>query len=145
MLNTKPKDMNAVMDKKNYLRLLIEKSNVIHTINTTLKTLLPEDIKPHCEAINVREDTLVLRLSNASWSVRLHYELPELLEKLQIHFSFLKQIKLQVYPAAKIKVEEEEIKTLKTISTKTAYLLKETAKHIGHTKLAEALERLADR
>jgi len=142
MLNTKPKVMNTVMDKKNYLRLLIEKSNVIHTINTILKTLLPEDIAPHCEAINVREDTLVLRLSNASWSVRLHYELPELLEKLQTQFKFLKQIKLQVYPVAKTKVEEE-IKTLKSISTETADLLKETAKHIGHQKLAEALERLA--
>ena len=142
MLNTKPKDMNAVMDKKNYLRVLIEKSKVIQALNTTLKTLLPEDIAPHCEAINVREDTLVLRLSNASWSVRLHYELPELLEKFQAHFNFLKQIKLQVYPAAKMKVKEE-IQTLKSISTETSDLLKETAKHIGHQKLSEALARLA--
>lgn len=49
------------------LQWLVRRAKAIHDIETNIFYVLPEQARPNCQLANVREQTLIMYASDASW------------------------------------------------------------------------------
>lgn len=75
-------------------------------LNRAVSALLPAPLRPWCRLANIRQNVIVLEISNASWLMQLRYEQHQLLSKLRAQIlPSLSAIDIRINPAMAIKQE----------------------------------------
>ncbi|NIG62617.1 MAG: DUF721 domain-containing protein [Serratia symbiotica] len=118
-------------------------------LNRAVKNLLPAQLHPWCRVANVRQGILVLEAANASWMMRLRYEQPILLSKLQAQIlPSLSSINIRINPGLMAN-GEHRIKNTQQAAPLRRHLSQESARAVmglaNHSpeKLRKILEQLA--
>ncbi|MGF1692828.1 DUF721 domain-containing protein [Photobacterium kagoshimensis] len=101
----------------------------------------------HCRVSNYRQQTLIIEVSSANWSMRLNFERNTLMNKLREQLlPQLKQIDIKVNPSLAADFERKQHKApdiiRKPITEKAAGYLLYTAQH-APDKVKARLERIA--
>lgn len=125
-------------------------------LNRTVKGLLPSPLHPWCRVANYRQSILVLEVANASWMMRLRYELPNLLSALRAQIlPSLSSIDIRINPALMVKDVNNPTESAKKHLSASGplppvrQLSQESAKELrglasrSPEKLRKVLERLA--
>lgn len=68
----------------------------IDIANSLVKEYLPEELKSCCIVTNLRQNVLVLAVSDGVWASQLRYQLPELLRVLRKEPMFCGLIKIEI-------------------------------------------------
>ncbi len=123
---------------------LLEKSKALQNLQAIFNSFVDDALAKHCIVANYKKETLVLLTDSASWSTKIRFMEPTLLNQLKTNkiFAGIKKIKCKVRP------KENEISYTKkhkliVISDKNASMIKATAKTIKNKRLRESLMRLA--
>ena len=62
------------------LGFIVQKANQIAALEKMLQDLLPPEIIPYCQVMNILHQTLILQLDNAAWATRARYLIPNLID-----------------------------------------------------------------
>jgi len=105
---------------------------------------LDMELRPRCQLVTIRDNTLVLQTESAAWATRLRFQQGALLQQLQQIpvLSKLTKILVKVRPQAKIAKPPQRAKP---ISADNAEHVKAVAEGLGDDELSRALKRLAER
>lgn len=101
-------------------------------------------ITQHCRLANLRGDTLILQSDSPSWSAKLRYLAPQLLDCLQQHpqLAGIKRITVRVAPRSQS--AKRPARRLQ-LSSHNARIIEQLAESLKDSTLGEALKRLAAR
>lgn len=82
------------------LQSLLKQSNSLKSINESVQSLLPEELKGHCAVSEYNQTSLIITAENAVWGTRLRYISSELLANLRKagHYS-LANIQIKIKPS----------------------------------------------
>lgn len=121
---------------------VLEHSRLLSRLNHWLESHLPEPLNRHSQAVNVRDQTLILGASSPVWASRLRYLAPQLMPRLNRDISLnLLNMKVKVRPSV-----EQPVTTCRpraALSAQTAQLLLQVARDIDHPGLQTAMTRIA--
>lgn len=124
------------------IKQLMLKASYLDRLQHCVNLYLSQIMQENCSIASFQDGVLTLLAHNAQWATRLRYQQNKLKQQLQNHreFNGVQKISIKVMPPL-----PKETKTIqnRTISTKSAKILSETADNIKHPILKEALERLA--
>lgn len=89
------------MNEASSLAAIVRQVNRLKQLNDSVKRLLPEKLRQHCQVANLDKGRLLLEVDNNSWGSQLYYAKPELLQKLRQNpeFAGLIGIEHRVNPA----------------------------------------------
>ena len=80
------------------LKLIVQKAKKILTVEKFLNQIMPPEIPPHCQIMNLSQRTLILKLENSAWATRVRYLVPHLLEQFAQKDFGIQKIKCRVRP-----------------------------------------------
>lgn len=92
-----PKSIQQCLETSS-LKPLIQKVQQNVALASLLHQILPTEIVPHCQVINLSQGTLTLQLDSPVWATRIHYLIPDLLGQLGKDFT-IQKIRCQVNPS----------------------------------------------
>jgi len=80
------------------LSRLLRQSSLQESWTLQLRTLLPEELAPHCIVRNLQYNTLQVQTTDATWATRLRFQQIPLLAELNklADFSAVKELRIQV-------------------------------------------------
>jgi len=83
------------------LSRLLNQSSLQESWTSQLRTLLPQELAPHCFVRDLRYNTLLVQTTDAAWATRLRFQQIPLLVKLNklADFSAVKDLRIQVVPS----------------------------------------------
>lgn len=84
--------------KTGSLKFFFQKANQIIVLGKILENLLPSEIIPYCQVMNVSRQTLILQLDNATWAMRVRYLTPNLIEAFSQQKMSITSIQCRVRP-----------------------------------------------
>lgn len=158
MRESRPQSLDTLLDDSDgsVLRNVQQRATALLKLNRAVKALLPAPLQPWCRVANFRQSILVLETANASWMMRLRYELPNLLSALRGEIlPSLSSIDIRINPslmaeasrkAAKETTEQAELgpeaQSVRKLSAESAAYLTLLAER-SPEKLKEKLKRLA--
>lgn len=124
------------------IKQLMIKASYLNRLQQYVNLYLSQIMQENCSVASFQNNVLTLLAHNAQWATRLRYQQNKLKQQLQNHpeFSHIQKIIIKVMPPLP---KESETHYNRTISTKSAKILNETADNINHPILKEALARLA--
>lgn len=94
----------------------------LEALNKMLREQLPPPLNQHCQAANLRDDTLLLHADSPAWALKLRYSAPVMLERLR------RQPGLQQLRTINVKVKPTGIATTPAKKTRHAQMSEDTAK-----------------
>ena len=65
------------------LSTIVKKAHQIAAFEKQLSSFIPEKIIPHCRVMNIAGKTLILQLDSGTFSTRIRYLIPDLLEAFE--------------------------------------------------------------
>lgn len=100
MKSTQTDDPKSIIHyfKTGSLKFIVQKANQITTLKKILENLLPSEIIPYCQVMNISYKTLILRLDNAAWATRVRYLIPNLIEAFSQRKMHITSIQCRVRP-----------------------------------------------
>jgi hypothetical protein len=127
------------------IKNLIAHCHQTDNLTERLRLYLPPELAPHCRVASFEKGCLTISASSSSWATQFRYAsagnlLSELRTKEKLYH--LRSIKCVVTPPGTF-VPTQEVKTQRTLSHKSAEIIRESAKKIESEELRMALEKLA--
>lgn len=147
MRNSRPQLLEALFDEastanKEVLHSIQQRAIALAKLNQAVKELLPPQLHPWCRVANLRQGTLVLETTNASWMMRLRYEQSHLLSALRAQIlPSLSSIDIRINPALMAK----EGNQIQLAEKKTQNSQPESSLRHLSQESADELRRLAAR
>ncbi|MFW0078883.1 MAG: DciA family protein [Coxiella endosymbiont of Haemaphysalis qinghaiensis] len=80
------------------LKLIVQKSHKILAVEKFLNQIMPPEIPPHCQIMNLTQRTLILQLESSAWATRVRYLVPHLLKQFAQQNLGIQRIKCRVRP-----------------------------------------------
>jgi len=142
MKKSKQQPIADILNKSSFtLGNLRHKVVELVRFNERLQAVLPEGLRPHCQAANYRDQKLIVLCDSAAWSTRLRFMEHDLLKKLKTedHFT-IKSIQCIVRqtPAS----QEEQFWEATPISGESRTHIKRLADSMEDNDLKMALLKL---
>ena len=109
-----------------------------------VQQLLPDTLAPHCHTAVQQQTQLTLTADSPVWANRLRYQSPSLLQQIRATQPSIATIKVHSRPLpsqAVLYTPPPQIQ--RTSNIDQASLVYDSAKHIQHPALSNALQRLA--
>ena len=122
---------------------LLERAGRLRRLHGRFSEALPEELRPHCQVVNVRGDTLVVSCDSAAWGARLRYLERQLLGQLGV--AGLRRLRVKVRPPEHPAVAARPAGHSPRLDKAGAALIESAARGVDDAGLAEALRRLARR
>ncbi|NIQ10147.1 MAG: DUF721 domain-containing protein [Gammaproteobacteria bacterium] len=125
------------------LEQTIRRSNSLRRLSDRLQTLLDSELAEHCHLLNVRDGLIIIACDSTAWATRLRYQIPTLLEALrQLRgLDDIRDIQVRIQPSSHTTTKA---KSRATLSSQSAYCIRECANSITDSALQQALKRLAE-
>lgn len=125
---------------------IIRHGKRLRRFNNLLQTLLPAELKAHCQLANIKGNTAVIHVSSTVWATRIRYQIPFILNKLQDDDigRQITDIEIRVHPGS-ARVKREKTVRRASMSKEAALSVQRCAASVDDAKLRSALERLARR
>ncbi len=125
---------------------IIRHGKRLRRFNNLLQTLLPSELKAHCQLANIKGNTAVLHVSSTVWATRIRYQIPNIINKLQDDAKGrqITNIEIRVHPGS-ARVKKEKAVRRASMSKEAALSVQRCAATVDDEKLRSALERLASR
>jgi hypothetical protein len=120
-----------------------ERVQQLRLLDHSLKFYLPEPLKSHCWPAGITGNQLNLVTDSSTWATQLRYQQQQILKQINTDLG-LKLIKMRVRISAR-QVYRKKVWPARTLSQKSADLIKQGAMSVPDPDLKEALLRLADR
>ncbi|RDX36265.1 DUF721 domain-containing protein [Kangiella sp. HD9-110m-PIT-SAG07] len=98
---SRAKSVADIINKpESLLKGLLKQANSLKSINKSVRELLPDELKDHCEVSEFNQTSLIITAESAVWGTRLRYISSELLANLRQagHYS-LANIQIKVKPS----------------------------------------------
>lgn len=143
MPNHQPRSVAQLLSTGPLPRLL-DHSRLLARLDQALQTALPPDLAPHCQVLNLRDQTLTLAAQGSAWAARLRYQVPALLQ----HFARQRNVTVRtihVKVASPTQTLAKKPKRHAHLSSSNARLLEQTAAALSDQGLRAALLRVASR
>ena len=78
------KPLADILNKGSFsLGNLRHKVTELTAFNQRLQAILPEELRPHCQVANYRDQKLIVMCDSAAWSTRIRFMEQDLLKKLR--------------------------------------------------------------
>lgn len=124
------------------LRALFGEAQRLDRLQQLLESQLQPAARPHCRLAALRDDCLLLVVTDGQWATHLRYQQKRLLRQLRTlkEFANLSKILLKVQPGSSPAARDHPQPTL---SANAADTLRTAASGIDDPQLRAALERLA--
>lgn len=84
------------------IKNLQEKAQVLNKLNLLFQTILPDHLQKHCKIANMRDETLVIKVTSAAWAVKLRLIESTLLKSLLDNGLTIKKFKYLIDPTTPI-------------------------------------------
>ncbi len=80
-----PSDPTLINDllRQSSFASIVQKAQRLHKIDQILPALLPGGFAPHCHVMNLREETLVIKVDNSAIATRLRYLESKIIDQMQ--------------------------------------------------------------
>jgi len=123
----------------------IQRGKKLQQLSRWVQNMLAQELRNHCQVLNLRGNTLILGTDATVWATRLRYQVPTLLYALQQHETLkqLSDIQIRVQPGDM--APSPPSKRRPSLSADSAYCLQQCADTIDDKALSQALQRLAKR
>jgi len=120
---------------------LLQQQKLLHRIQQQL----PASLSPHCHTALLHNTQLTLAADSPVWANQLRYQAPTLLHKLRKTLPGIAHIQVHSRPRLNnaMLAGLSSRTTQRPCSVKQAQLLQDSAQHIQHPALSQALHRLA--
>jgi hypothetical protein len=123
------------------LARIIHHSDLLRRLAVTVSGALPDPLRMHCRVANLKGNLLVIQTDSPTWSVRLRYHIPVLLDHLRrAELPGLGHIRIRVKPPEPPPVAP---RARPRITRRTAELLRSAAAATSDSELGAALLRLS--
>ncbi len=127
---------------------ILAKVNQLQQWNNWLKESLEQDslLPQHCFIVSLSGTSLIVLADNPHWVTRFRFHIPMLLPKLRKYSDFEKiqsiccKVQPNYIPVSSRKNREPQQK----LSTKSADIMRETAKKVADEQLRIVLEKIAE-
>jgi len=130
--------------KSTQLRHLRQFTNQLTEVSALIQSCLPTPLQGHCQAINIREKTLILQTESPAWASQLRFYTPAMLSTLTHHrCNYIKEIHIRIKPVSAPTPSYTRHKM--DISSQSATLITSLAETTPYSKLRQSLLRLASR
>lgn len=138
------KPLQDVFNHTNVLANIHGKLQQLARLNELWQQTTPVALAQNSQVANWRDRCLIIELKSSTWATRLQYAIPDLLEQLRQHQEFKDLLTIDWYinPTVNFLSFPTAIPP-PALSTHSAQLLQETAKHIASEPLKNALQKLA--
>lgn len=123
----------------------MQRGKKLQQLSRWVQSALDAELAKHCQAINLRGNTLYLATDATVWATRLRYQLPSLLRSLQERHELrdLRDIQVRVIPATAAAPSKPHRRA--SLSAESADCLQQCAEAVADETLSSALRRLAGR
>lgn len=125
------------------LSQIIEKTTLLQKLQAIFESTTEPALSRHCTIANFENGSLIVLTDSATWSTKIRFLTPELIEKLIAHPEFLGLEKIKCLVRPNEMKKEEIFKNNLTLTAKNAHIIKAAAKAIKDKSLRDALLRLA--
>lgn len=125
------------------LEQLVQRGKQLRRLSSLIQEKLGPELEPHCNIANLRGNTLVLVVASTSWATRLRYQIPGLLQRLQLdeRLGSITDIQIRVSPENTPRNTKQPRRA--TMSAEAAYCLRQCADSVEDERLSRALTHLA--
>lgn len=124
------------------LRRLTQFSSQLTELTALVRSALPTPLQGHCQVVNIRGKSLVLRTESSAWASQLRFYLPAMLSTLTHHrCNYIKEICIRITPVSA--PNRPDTRRTVDISSRSATLITSLANSTPHDRLKQSLLRLA--
>ncbi|MBX9706218.1 MAG: DUF721 domain-containing protein [Gammaproteobacteria bacterium] len=137
------KTIQQITDDSQQLGSVLGKAQQIADLNRGLNIFFPDDLRNHCQIINLQQSQLTVAADNAAWATQLRYQVNTVLDGIKTVMPEIRSLKIITQqPDAVVKAKPMVERTL---SEEAAEHLQATAKTVTNPELKAVLEKLASR
>lgn len=137
------KTIQQIADDSQQLGSVLSKAQHIMQLNQGLNIFFPDDLRNHCQIINLQQSQLTVAADNAAWATQLRYQVNTVLDGIKTVMPDIRSLKIVTQqPDAIVKTKPVEKREL---SAEAAEHLQATAETVTNPELKAVLEKLASR
>ena len=135
--------INKILKNKNLLtKPIFRHVQRLQQLTSIIHARLPPSMFEHCQVANCTRTELALATHSPGWSTRLRYHSNDILDAVNRETGMtLRKVRIIIIPPKNEPVRPK--RSVQKPSAASITLLQETAQHIQHPKLQEALMRLS--
>jgi hypothetical protein len=134
---------NILTNKKLLTKSVFRHTQYLQQLTVIVHACLPDTLREQCLVANCQRNELTLAAHSPAWSARLRYHGPAILKAVKNKTGVaLRTMRIVIIPRAQHN-PHRRIRTVNKPSQRSAALLHDTAEHIQHAELQQALMRLS--
>lgn len=142
--------LDDVVQQCGSLQHFASKLKVIEALAKSIASILPDELKPHCTTVNIRDGAVILATHAPEWKHKLRFAMPDILSQLRefpqwCGISHIEVIILNESENQENLPPANPLPSFAKTDPYTAKIVSTVAQSIKNEKLSNSLQRLAKR